>query len=422
VDVKTATWSDATGTVTGRAAVLLHELDTSHLQARTAAESRMRALSGLLEAAKRMIEQTSITPDVERFADTTLGTLADRTIPAIEAGHDTDLQLLNDLWTAFDDTRDQLAQGEASVVQFQAEEHLASVAHKGCRNTEQGICFDLRQCEEEMVDLWDEVYSQEREFGHLSGGIDAQWCAENANGTTLMFRASAEAKMSFWITHKMYVDEAWAAYHVQVPICQQLLINLQVKTTQCDQEQLELEAASCELAHHAADVAIRLRDDWTRASFAYSRAVASVRQQEQDRIQEYTTLRSVQCLMSQIHDRTERSRNEPCDNQTHPEETAHDIDDCITMEFDISHLQIDYNSIPPEPPAPTITAYPCTEEYVDREYAEFFGMEDDVTQTKTTPSSSCVATMPCTACTLIPTVPPAPVPVEEPCDEEEGAD
>lgn len=349
-----------------------------------------------------MISSNTVTPDVVTFANSTLQTLAARTLPAILDGHRADQNLLEELFSAFESARLSLANGLGPVEQLRSEENFTSGEHKTCRVAEQTDCDELQQCEVDLQSLWETVLSTEHELSHAHHEVEGLFCSADVNGTTTVFRKQAVIDMTSWSARKNITDIAWAGYQAQVPVCVKFHEDLVAKRAECAIKQDTLESTSCNLGYNAAQLAQQLRGDWTRAIFAYTSAVHSVKIQEADRKTEYVTLQTVQCLISQIH---ERAGGLPCDaNDTHPEQTAGDILNCEDMDTNTTHLEIAFNNTPPEPLPPTAFS-PCSPEYVAREYLEF--NED---------TEGCVVAV-CSNCSMtIPVVPPAPEPVPIDCD------
>lgn len=381
---------------------LLHSLDHEHSHASNAAQTRMQNLGMLLTRFERMIDSNTVTPDVVNFANSTLQTLAARTIPAILDGHEADQNYLDGLFAAFAGIEVWLAGQALAVENLRKEENRTSTEHKTCRAEEQVDCDELHQCEVELQELWDEVLTTESHLHVEHEAVDGLFCNESVNGTAGVFRFQAVTNFKLWIEKENLTAIAWVAYQEHVPVCVQHWHNLIEKRAECAIKQGSLETASCNLGHEAATVAIQLREDWTHAIFAYDAAAHSIKLQEHDRKLEYVTLQTVQCLISQIHERTASA---PCDNDTHPEETANEITNCETMETNTSHLDIHYNNTPAEPLPPSAFP-PCTPEYVEREYAEFNNYTE-----------GCVEVI-CSTCSVpIPVLPPPLEPVPIDCND-----
>ena len=334
------------------------------------------AIAGLMETAQNMLKHGA-TPDVVDFAQATLGEITGVVIPAIENASAVDQEWVHTTFAEFEVVLANLEAGTAIINRLNSEERGHSTAHKACRDMEEEKCTTKITCDYDLWGLWTHYLSEESELRTISSGITGHFCAPDTNGTLQIFREGSVPRMQSFNSQKEVVETATHAYGVKTPVCEQEFAQLDDQTAECDAHQIALEETACEHAEEVRRVREEFTVAWQNTITTYQGVVAEVRILVNDRIVEFQTLSTMQCLL----DRTTERNGRPCDESTGETETEVSHCEAVRDSVDITWLELVYPEIPPIPPAclnrdsvegrcmPEPPNYPCSAAFLEQEYS-----------------------------------------------------
>jgi len=328
--------------------------DSTELDVRT----KKPAVAALMESAKSFLKNGA-TPDVVDFADATLSEVSGVVIPAIENESITDQAFIMSLHSRFQDILNTLSTENQEVFTLNAEEQDATVTHQKCRSktlggedSEEHKCIEKRECEMEAYRLWTEWVSEEEVLKEIHRSFDGHFCLPGSNGTLATFRVASVPWMERYMTQKKIVDTAELNYDNHIPTCVETHNNLDLKSSTCNANQLDLEEKACAHASKINEVLTDFYADWAQADSAYNCAVEEIMELERDRKREWITLQVVNCLLQRVHDQNGR----PCDSETGEVddqvafcEERHSLNVCDAAEGN-TILCLNYPEIPLVPP------------------------------------------------------------------------
>jgi len=306
------------------------------------------AVANLLESAKGMLKNGE-TADVVAFANATLAEIIGTVIPAIRDASDIEQALLRTHFAAFEAAVDTLEEGVSEVHQLSAEQYEQHNQHLQCRNEENSICYDLkRPCDCELYQLWiafmDEENSLRSTELQLAGRQNGHFCAEDnagnyiMNGTTDSFRVTSVPIMEEFSRKWPLVIECERLYDEKVPICEGHIADLDFKTSSCNSDQTTLETTACQHRNKVQEVRSTFDCDWANAMYTYDLTERESRLMQLDRIREFQTLSTVECLLARTTERNGR----PCDEAT--DEANVEITDCEQhrRDVDVTWLYLEF--------------------------------------------------------------------------------
>lgn len=312
------------------------------------------AVANLLESAKGMLT-SGVTPDVVEFANATLTEIITNVLPAIRDASTVEQALLLEHFSAFETALDKLEQGVGEIYQLNQDQWEHNRDHIACRTQEAGLCEVKQQCDYELFSLWRCFVDEEAQLrqieGELNGGhhwdeINGHHVSNsdphghfcNANGTTHEFRTGAVPIMRRFHEQWPVVVEAELNYDARVPQCLSHFNNLDDKTGVCDTHQENLEDVACQHRRKVQQVRSEFDCEWASAMYTYDLTEREVRLMMIDRIREYQTLSTVQCLL----DRTTERNGRPCEE--HTDEATQEITHCEEMRrgVDITFLELTF--------------------------------------------------------------------------------
>jgi hypothetical protein len=148
----------------------------------------------------------------------------------------------------------------------------------------------------------------------------------------------------------------------------------------CDTAQVTLRAHAC--AHSTANRAAReaFGQEWNRITTLFEQARIAKTANEQDRKNEWETLKIVQCLLDHVHSSvvTSIETGAPCPTiDSDPDGVTLAIEDCHIVtrgcgeDSMTAHLCLNWCDEPPVPPLPPVEEPACTPAYVAKEQAQF---------------------------------------------------
>jgi len=384
----------------------------------------------LLETAVNMIKN-GVTPDVVQFVDATLANIEDDVLPFITDAHTNQQNYLKQNcmeWHA-------VTIDFTTITNLNDQQEEASVAHQECRSDEAVLCARHRRCEEQLIEKWREVVTEERIIREIHWQIDDEWCVAppdeaplHAPWTNLLshefnwadispypdlnvhdihgadiihgWRATSVTRFSAYIEQKPIVERVWTYYNEKLLECYDFEVRLEADSGECDEKQDTLNAASCVASTTIVEARANFANEWETQKNEYYAAEEVARVEEVDRWREWETLKIVQCLLQHIHSTVETSINTgaPCPTiDSDPDGVTLAIQDCHIITTDCcaeegtmspplfatvetqpgdtdcmtSHLCMEYCPPPPIPVLPPYVEPPCTPGYIAKEQGTF---------------------------------------------------
>jgi len=338
-------------------------------------------MSALMESAKGMLKNGA-TPDVVSFAEETLADIAGVVIPAIEHESQTQqaqvLDKFRKIRHLIHEEHGDLFSGETlpewkrNILQWSNEVIAASTDHKECRDVEVCLCYGdgdvpagvdvhtpaemctphcpedkdcKRPCEIELYRLWTIWVGEETDLREFHTNIHGHFCPEGANGTTHAFRQASVPWMDSYMSQKVIVDAAEAAYDNFRPQCIGDHNNLDARSTQCNQLQFNLESKACSEARAVQQTLVDFEARYSSLVLEANSAVQNARTDEVMRHREYRQIRIVECLLNRIHE----LNGQPCDGasgeidaeMSHCHAEGEGIEICAHTPLLVSRLFID---------------------------------------------------------------------------------
>jgi len=278
-------------------------------------------MSALMESAKGMLKNGA-TPDVVSFAEETLADIAAVVIPAIVDESRVQQNAVLSKWTQMRYLIDhQLPEWKQTILQWSNEVTAASSVHQECRRVEHGLCYGVvqtdvepgkRPCEMELYRLWTIWVDEETDLREFHNNIDGHFCPPGANGTLHAFRVASVPLMTSYMSQKAVVDLAETAYDNYRPQCIVRHNDLDRQSTQCNQDQDNLESKACSEMRAVQQTLEDFEARYTAIHVEWVEAWQNVRTDELMRHREYKQIKIVECLLNRIHELNGR----PCDDAT----------------------------------------------------------------------------------------------------------
>jgi len=293
------------------------------------------AVTNLLESAKGMLKNGE-TADVVQFATATLEEITSQVIPAIQDAHNVEQALLNSHFELFANAISALEIGVSEIVELHMEQHSQNTQHLECRDLEAEKCDRKRECDCQLYRYWIEFQEEEASIRTIEHQHNAHYC--DANGTTHTFRTASVPIMEAFQVQWPKVVEAEEVVDNYRPQCVSLYSQLDERTSSCDSRQGQLEDAACQHGITVADVRSQFDCAWSQAMYTYDLTEKESRLMMIDRIREFRTLSTVQCLL----DRTTERNGRPCDEAT--DEATTEITHCEQARRDVvvTWLELDF--------------------------------------------------------------------------------
>jgi len=384
----------------------------------------------LLETAVNMIKN-GVTPDVVEFVDATLANIETDVLPWIRSAHTEQQNYLKqncEEWHA-------ITIPFSTITTLNEQQEEASVAHQECRSDEAVVCARHRRCEEQLIQKWREVVTEERIIREIHWQIDDEWCVgppeeaplhapwtnllshefnwadispypelnvHDINGADIIhdWRATSVTRFQAYIEQKPIVERVWSSYNEKLLECYAFEVDLESESGECDQRQDTLNAASCVASTTIVEARANFGSAWETQKAEYYAAEAVARAEEEDRWREWETLKIVQCLLQHIHSTVETSieTGAPCPTiDSDPDGVTLAIQDCHVITTDCcaeegtmspplfatvetepgdsdcmtSHLCMEYCEPPIIPELPPFVDPPCTQGYLAKEQGSF---------------------------------------------------
>lgn len=312
-----------------------------------------KSVANLMEAATHLLKNGA-TPDVVNFTNATITEVEDVVFPAIRNESETDQAALFEQHDRFAQIEADLSDNNQQVAILWNQTVGHSHDHKTCRDEEEIKCDNKRQCDMDLYAKWSHWVSCENDLKKDHDNIHGQFCAppgrvvdeewvDGVNGTLHIFRETAKVHLNEYIIQKPICDTAISDYNGHIQLCDSNVTALDDKSLECNKHQEDLEEDACHHHREISDVLSEYHNDYTTANNSYNFLVNTTKQKQEDRIQEYVTLKVVNCLLDRVHERNGR----PCDETTG--EIEDELGNCSALRdtVDYDFLLLTYRPAPP---------------------------------------------------------------------------
>jgi hypothetical protein len=383
--------------------------------------NRQDSTSKLLDTAVNMIKNV-VTPDVITFVDATNQDINDEVLVAIQSEHDIDQAYIDGLCQDFLNAVEALEEQAASIAVHDSNRLAASEAHHACRSREAHGCAKSRRCEEQLRQKWAVVRHEESVMREIHGHIHEEWCIHPPHFDEIIdwldhdfnwaqtspyplleipqdvrdFRHISVTHFQDYMAQKIIVERAWLVYNEKLEECAILEGEWEDIIPDCDEAQITLREHACQHATSNRQAREAFGQEWSRITTLFEQARIAKTANEQDRKNEWETLKIVQCLLDHVHSSviTSIETGAPCPTiDSDPDGVTLAIEDCHIVtrgcgeDSMTSHLCLNWCEEPPIPPLPPVEEPACTPAYVAKEQAQFLqAIQDSYTQLLTSNS------------------------------------
>jgi len=303
----------------------------------------------------------------------------------INHAHDIDQTSIDVEHAKFGKRLDELSAENDDVAGLRNDETHDSVEHRTCRQQELIDCNTKRVCDTQLHALWTTWHGYEQTLSEKHILFRDHFC--ELNGTSASVRTTSTGYMTQWVSAESLISGAKQLYETKRTICVGAYTTLNTQTETCETRQGELQSSSWCYNDEVVTTRSTFTAEWAAlleqygwhtevktiandvsecaATFqidtacqcsldgatvaaavcppAPSGTVETVKIAEHDRIQEWVTLKVVQCLLVAVGEQN----GVPCDSSTTNQVTT----DCNQLRGDesIAHLLINYPRPPPTP-------------------------------------------------------------------------
>lgn len=315
--------------------------------ARGSVRSHGQALDGFLARAKRLLREGA-TPEVLSFTKEALEALQREVLPALLEEHLEQTRLVQQHHNATLALVMEHADRAAQIAAQRLLEDASLQAVQSCYRSQNSRCYDRRNCEADLAERWARVLQEEEDLDDLSEEIARQWCEPNSQRTgdgKNEFREKAAKRFHRYVKHRALVRDAWLHYESLVSHCVDNTTALDSISSECDQHLMEFETASCRMMDMARTANDILQDRWCHVTDLYEETVSSVKIAMAARKKEFTTFKTVTCLLEKIEERG----GQPCASEEESDEAADIARHCHSQAVNVTKLDIDFPQEPERP-------------------------------------------------------------------------
>jgi Notch-like protein len=390
--------------------LMQHQVRANKLSASSESKSnRQDSTSKLLDTAVTMIKN-GVTPDVITFVDATNQDINEEVLVAIQSEHDIDQAYINSLCQDFLNAVNALEEQAEAIALHDTNRLAASEAHHSCRANEAYKCAKSRRCEEQLRQKWVEVKHEESTMREIHGYIHDEWCVHPpfdqhdppAIGDWLNhpfnwaqtspypilelpqdvrdFRHVSVGYFRDYHAQKIVTERVWLEYNEKLEECAVLEEAWESQIEPCDEAQIVVREHACSHAQANRQAREAFGQEWNRIVTLFEQARIAKTANEQDRKNEWETLKIVQCLLDHVHSSvvTSIETGAPCPTiDSDPDGVTLAIEDCHIVtrgcgeDSMTAHLCLDWCQPPPVPPLPPVEEPACTPAYIAKEQAQF---------------------------------------------------
>lgn len=210
------------------------------------------------------------------------------------------------------------------------------------------------------------------------------------------FRHISVTYFTQYMAQKIVVETAWREYNEKLLECAGLEEEWEMVIQPCDDVQDSLREHACRHATANRQAREQFGQEWDRLTALFDQARIAKMANEQDRKNEWETLKIVQCLLDHVHSSviTSIETGAPCPTiDSDPDGVTLAIEDCHIVtrgcgeDSMTHHLCLDWCDVPEPPPLPPVELPACTPAYIAKEQAQFLATIQ-ATYTETLTSNS----------------------------------
>jgi len=373
---------------------LLQKIRRGEILITEGAEESHTRLTKLFESTSQLLRAGS-TPAVIKFTEDVLKDITDAALPAIRDSSAADARLLNESFNAFTPIMKKYSDNMIVFGNLRTAETASSNAHKTCRVQETGECTTFTDCTEALHELWDKYQREKLAFKEIhdtiTGGIctpskpwgtfpndwklGAGTCAvtDGDKQTTKECDYKKDGDKYEWAyrTHiKDYTEKGQAyfvakdAYEAKKGVCTTEKQDLKTKTEECAVKKKELEISSCASKRHHKEWQDVFDETFRMAQANLAQNKKNVQSQQDDRIIEYSSIKSIQCLLQKIQE----TGGMPCDEKAGNGTADAQIAQCRIIDIDTTEFNLTYPDEPALPAQTAVAPHACEASFVTQEY------------------------------------------------------
>jgi hypothetical protein len=230
---------------------------------------------------------------------------------------------------------------------------------------------EKEHCKTEKEEALNEKEMCENVLTDKEDGITQLWCEQTLDKDKKMdkeFFTQSKAAMEAYMRRTTECSTETETYETLVTKCQTVTENVTTVTTECNSYQEQLEECTCQRANLVSDLRNQYSLEWNNMTTLYIESVEWKRNASVDRIEEYTGLMVVKCLLEQV--KALGLQDGPC-NESHVAQVEQDIQACRVEEHNTTHItfhaeeawHLDIDAIFKQSP------YPCNEDFINLYYS-----------------------------------------------------
>lgn len=349
-------------------------------------------LNKLFESTSQLLRAGS-TPAVIKFTEDVLKDITDAALPAIRDSSTADDKLLKESVAAFKPIIAKYQSNMAAFETLRNAESTSSAAHKSCRVQETEECSTFTTCTEELHTDWVDYQDKKSAFhvihDIITGGIcptptPAQpwgtfpnnWklggAACQVGETGCEYKKNSDGNYTW--TYRTHIEDYTAKgqlyfaakdkYEAKKIVCTAEKQDLKTKTEECAVKQKELEISSCASKRHHKEWQDVFDETFRMAQANLAQNKKNVQSQQDDRIIEYSSIKSIQCLLQKIQE----SGGMPCDEKSGNGTADAQIAQCRIIDIDTTEFNLTYPDEPARPAQTAVAPHACEASFVAQEY------------------------------------------------------
>lgn len=337
-------------------------------------------INNLIQSTTNLIRDSmtsKVTTAIQRFAEATIEKIENEVIPKLLEAHKADQEYLAAEFAKFGTLNDTMHAQEVTIGAKTVTCNEHSRTHTECRDEESTIRTEETTCETTKEELKKQKEICEDILSGKETVIDTLWCtgvsvsddpAEKLRKLSEDFFTQSKVAMEEYMKKITVCSTETEEWESETTKCETITETRTTKTTECNSNQEEFEECTCQRANLVDDLKNQYILEWGNMTTLYIESITWKNQSAVDRIEEYTGLHIVKCLLEQV--KALGLQNGPC-NESHVKQVEEEIQKCKTEEHNTTHLTFTSKEVPHV----DITlifqqkSYPCSDAFL----AEYYG-------------------------------------------------